>query len=254
MNISWGSTFFMYTLAVFLFNFTGIVGALFLPIMLGLSTVHPPNSNARKGVMFTAWIFFYVFWRGLTFYYLFQNLKIFVESDTLQPNKHFFVTDRTIKPILAFHFIGGLINALWFCSFEELFKRIISLKLLIIAKTKGVKRETIEIPFDMKIMQAGTNYFKKLISTRKIPDANEISQSFLNNDEEIQECMICCTNKSNVLIRPCNHGGICERCVITYLGTNTSCPNCKTPITKIYVMNYDEDLKKYYGTKVLTLL
>jgi hypothetical protein len=125
---------------------------------------------------------------------------------------------------------------------------------MVISRNKGVKREIIEIPFDMKIMQAGTNYFKKLISTRKIPKTFDIAKSFTDENTEMSDCIICCTNKSNTLIRPCNHGGFCEECIITYLGTNNSCPNCKTKITKIYVMDYDKELGKFYGTKVLSLI
>lgn len=66
--------------------------------------------------------------------------------------------------------------------------------------------------------------------------------------------MICCERPSEILIRPCNHGGICERCAITYMGTNSKCPHCKIQIQKIYVIKYNKDKNKYFGEKVLTLV
>ena len=54
------------------------------------------------------------------------------------------------------------------------------------------------------------------------------------------DCFICYDKPHNVLIRPCNHGGCCEECMLTYLESNDSCPYCKLTIKKVYVMDYDE--------------
>ena len=254
IQCSWGWTLLIYSIFVTFMVFLGVIGAFFLPIMLGMSTFHSANSSDRKTLLFASWIFFHLSWKAITFYYLYQNFLIFLNRNGLYPRTTVFVTNYTLIPICYFFFFGGLINYFWFHQQRELFSRIIALKLMVISRNKGVKREIIEIPFDMKIMKAGTNYFKKLISTRKLPETFDITKSVTDENGQLSECMICCTNKSNTLIRPCNHGGICESCIITYLGTNNSCPNCKVEITKIYVMEYDQELRKFYGTKVLSLI
>lgn len=256
IGFSWEWVLIFYSIFTYLITFIGFMGMFFMPIMLGMSTFHPPNSDERKTLLFSSWIFYHISWKGIWFYYLFQNFLLFVNKNGLKPGSQLFETDPTLLPLLGIIFVGGIINFFWFYQQKHLLNRIIALKLMIIITTKGVRREIIEVPFDMKIVKAGTNYFKKLISTRKIPKTFEIPDNVPKGEaeEEISECMICCTNTSNVLIRPCNHGGICERCIITYLGTNNCCPNCKAKIEKIYVMDYNKDIKKFYGTKVLTLI
>ena len=249
IQLSWGSVITIYSYFVYFVAVFGVLSCFLLPIMLGMSTFHPRGSNDRMVLLFTSWIFFHISWKGLTFYYLFQNFKIFLLSKGLQPGNYLYSPDPSFFPMCYLFLIGGLINFMWFYQQKGLFCRLIAIRLMVITKSTGVKREIIKVPFDMKIMRAGTNYFKKLISTRKIPETFEIP-----DNGSITECMICCGKESNVLIRPCNHGGICESCIITYLGTNNSCPNCKSKISKIYVMDYNKDLNKYYGTKVLTLV
>lgn len=254
ISFSWTWVLVFYTIFTYLFMLAGMMTTVFLPLMLGMSTFHPPDSEQRKTIRFSCWIFFHMSWKGLWFYYLFQNFFIFVSKDGLAPGTLLWETDPTLLPLCVAFCVGGVINFLWFHQQKHFLSRIIALKLMIIITSKGVRREIIDVPFDMKIVKAGTNYFKKLLSTRKLPETIELPEMAPPNDLEVSECMICCSRPSEVLIRPCNHGGICERCIITYLGTSNTCPNCKTLIKKIYVMDYNKDVKKFYGTKVLTLV
>lgn len=252
INPSWEWGLCIYDLFVTFLTYLGIPCAFFFPIMIGISFIHPPQSNDRKTLQFSSWVFFHIFWKGICYYYLYENLIIFLNANGLSAGTTIFITDQTLIPITIFYLVGGIINLVWFLQQRELFCRIISIKLMILNKSKGVKREIIEVPFNMKIVQAGTNYFKNLISTKNIPKTFE-----LPTDKKVEmdtDCMICCSNESNILIRPCNHGGVCERCIITYLGTNNACPHCKVKITKIYVMEHNKDKNQYFGTKVLTLV
>ena len=65
-------------------------------------------------------------------------------------------------------------------------------------------------------------------------------------------CTICNEKPSNVLIRPCNHGGCCEDCIINCMKNNSVCPHCNEIIGKVYVIELDKTTKKYMGKKVLT--
>ena len=252
INFSWENVTIIYSIYIYFILYFGILCAFMFPIMIGMSFFHPAGSNDRKTLQLSSWVFFHIVWKGICLYYLYENLLIFLNSDGLVLGEELWETDLTLVPFCIALFVGGVVNIIWFYDQKDLFTRIISIKMMIVGKNKGVKRVIAEVPFDLKIMKAGSNYFKDLISTRKIPD----TFSLTNNNEEngFVECMICCTNDPNILIRPCNHGGICEDCIITYLGTNDCCPNCKAKITKIYVMNYDKKTKKYIGEKVLTLV
>ena len=252
INFSWETITLIYAVFIYFIVYFGVICAFLFPIMLGMSFFHPAGSNDRKTLLLSSWVFFHVVWKGICLFYLFQNLLIFLNSDGLTLGEEIWEPDMTLVPFCILLFAGGIVNMIWFYDQKEIFARIISLKMMIVGKNKGVKRVIAEVPFDLKIMKAGSNYFKELISTRKVPNTFSVTET--KEENGFTDCMICCTNEPNILIRPCNHGGICEDCIITYLGTNNSCPNCKTKITKIYVMNYDKENKKYVGEKVLTML
>lgn len=46
------------------------------------------------------------------------------------------------------------------------------MKTMILTTTKGVKREYMTSPLDMNIVQAGTNFFKLIMSSKNIPNPN----------------------------------------------------------------------------------
>ena len=108
--------------------------------MLGMSSFHPVGSYDRKTLLMSSWVFFHVIWKALSFYFLYHNLLIFLNSNGLNFGNIIWKTDKTLLPICYFFLIGAIINLFWFYDQKDLFTRIISLKLMIISKNKGVKR------------------------------------------------------------------------------------------------------------------
>ena len=204
--------------------------------------------------MFFVWILFHISWKGLCFFYLFDNVLLFLKTNDLNINTKIKIMDPTLLPITILFLLGGIINYFWFQKQRDIFTRIIAIKMMVNNKTLFIKRDIIRIPFDLKIIKAGSNYFKKLISNKKLPKTSDFTDEVIGLKKDESDCIICYSNPSNVLIRPCNHGGLCENCTITYLGTNNTCPICKCEIQKIFVMNFDLKNQKYLGEKVLTMI
>lgn len=62
---------------------------------------------------------------------------------------------------------------------------------------------------------------------------------------EVSLCTICCDQKNDILLQPCNHSGFCQGCMIEYLKYSQQCPFCRQTIQQIYLIYYDEDEKGY---------
>ena len=252
LKFSWDIIIVFYGCYVYFMIYFGILCAFLFPILFGMSNFHSVESDDYKTLQIGVWFFYHVIWKAISYYILYQNLLIFLNAEGLDSGIILYETDKTLLPACFFLFLGGLINMIWFYEQKDIFTRFISLKMMIISKNRGVKRVNAQDPFDLKIMKAGSNYFKELISKKKIPNSFSITEK--KNNYDFPECMICTNNEPNILIRPCNHGGYCEDCIINYLGTNNCCPTCKIPINKIYVMNYDANKNTYIGEKILTLV
>lgn len=69
-----------------------------------------------------------------------------------------------------------------------------------------------------------------------------------SSKSECELCVFCYTEKPNMMIDKCGHGGVCKECMLHYLRANGSkCPFCKGPIGKLYMLSYDEKDKQYYA-------
>lgn len=251
---NWDECLELYYYYVWFLMVFGFLGTLLSPILFVISRMHPPNSNQRNSIEFISWAFYHGFFKSISFFYLYYNLLMYLKKHGLTPQSVIYDIHSSFIPCLIFTFVGSILNIIYLYRQKDILKKVIASKLAVIQTGKNIKRELVKIPFEMNIMKVGSNYFKKLVSQRKaLPDINlnDLDSAFGDNNDE---CIICCTNKSNVLIRPCNHGGICESCIIQYLKTNTICPNCKIVITKIYVYEFDESNHKFFGQKVLTIV
>ena len=66
--------------------------------------------------------------------------------------------------------------------------------------------------------------------------------------------MFCYEKEPNILLDPCCHGGVCKECIINYLRRNDArCPFGKKPISKLYLLNYDKEIKQLYATGEINL-
>ena len=173
ISFTWINTIYFYKVYVYFGAIMGCFAAFMLPLMKGIASFHPMNSEQRKPLEFGAWAFFHLFWKGISFWYLFFQILICLNSKNLQENLiiNFSDLDPYFLPVMWFFLFCSIINVIYLNQQREIFMKVISGKLLILnSANKGVKRETFMAPIDMKIAHSGANYFKDIISNRNIPD------------------------------------------------------------------------------------
>lgn len=72
------------------------------------------------------------------------------------------------------------------------------------------------------------------------------------NDSFVNTCKICYSNKSDVVVLPCKHGGMCEKCLVRALRAKpfhrggTDCPLCRKKITEVIKL-HDAGAINMYG-------
>jgi len=64
-------------------------------------------------------------------------------------------------------------------------------------------------------------------------------------------CKVCMDQKPDIVLRPCNHGGLCETCMRTMLskGGQRSCPWCREPVQR--VLKFDATSSTVVKARVL---
>ena len=177
----------------------------------------------------------YIFglWNAFNYYFLFNNfLGILIN------NKNIFIKnifdnqkENFLKSSLSFSL----------CSFFKLLFIIITYKIL--------KKSLIQI-FNKKntTTKIFLQKFQKNIQLN-ISQVSSVFFKFSNEDkkelENNENCIICLENKSEILIKPCGHSGICKICITEFLKLNENCHICRKKIEKVYIMEFDQENGKY---------
>lgn len=77
---------------------------------------------------------------------------------------------------------------------------------------------------------------------------NAESKKISSSKSDVDLCVFCYTDKPNIMIDKCGHGGVCKTCMLHYLKNDgAKCPFCKGPIGRLYVLSYDEKEKQYFA-------
>lgn len=169
-DISWYWTLFPYQCFIWFISFVGYISAFFFPLMYGIMTVTPEYVPQYFGIRMAVWVFSHVFYKSLAYYYLFYNFRLYLLTNKITSEAILTAPSSTLVPMLYFMLIGGLANMVWFFYQKKWIFKMISMKTMIVTNTKGVKRDYLSAPLDMNIVQAGTNFFKMMLSRKNIPD------------------------------------------------------------------------------------
>ena len=102
----------------------------------------------------------------------------------------------------------------------------------------------------MKIQQVSENYFQKS-DEGKIASEQIDEENSPNIFKELL-CTICYDKKSEVLIDPCGHSGLCTDCMTNCIKEKPNCPICRHLIEKVYILCYDQKTKSYMAKGVIT--
>lgn len=251
-NIS-GLYFISWTWALMIFSI--VVKAIFYlsclicfigPIYFGIWKIGIIPHQVDEVLTLLMCMFTIITGKSISAYCLFYLLRCLVIGQTI----HTFENEINLSGI---NFLGvalavsisGFIELMVNISFFQSFKMMICKSMMVNQKPQGITKNYISRPLDLEIILSGTNFY------RSIKDDKDFNPETLEENLE-SECMICCNAKSQILIRDCNHGGMCEKCAIIYLNTNDDCPICKRIIKKMYVFDVDPITKKYLARNVLT--
>lgn len=169
-NLSWYWTLFPYQLFIWFLTFVGYISAFFFPFMFGIFSITPQNSPTYFSIKMSVWVFSHVLWKAPTYYYLFHNFRLFLMRVNIGKGTVLFAPTKTLVPMMIVLIVSGVYNIVAFFYQKKSFKKLISMKTMILTTTKGVKREYMTSPLDMNIVQAGTNFFKLIMSTKNLPD------------------------------------------------------------------------------------
>ena len=67
------------------------------------------------------------------------------------------------------------------------------------------------------------------------------------------ECMICCCNDNEVIVKPCGHSGFCKACMVTYVKKERNCPFCKEDMDTLIIFYYDVERDGNFSKEAIKL-
>ena len=174
IEISWELTLSIYIITVYGLAILGIICTIAFPISVRLACLQPLESDQRENQIITSWIMFHVAWLGLSFYYLFQNLINYIYKHGLDLSLDFVQPKHSLIPICWFFFAGSIINLIWTNYNREFNTKNVKRYMGLDLDSKGIQREIVKIPFDMRIFQTGKNFFVQLMSNQNIPNDSQL--------------------------------------------------------------------------------
>jgi len=226
------------------------------------------------------WMTWYYMTTGLIYIYLIKGVIFFYGEEN--PYDIPIIPDytryrsRTYDVLLAaailmvfFSAINLAMHLLWKHEIKKYLAKVIYKDEL----RKEISLRFLTKSFTFKLIQVSTTYFMKPDIQQNKPDPavrsdiENVAEAKDNNDKEVVSvknmggrkiasaksdssdlCVFCYTEKPDIMIDRCGHGGVCKTCMLHYLKNDgAKCPFCKGPIGKLYVLSYDEKDKQYYA-------
>jgi hypothetical protein len=211
------------------------------------------QAEQKPVVLLASKVIFTTSWKGISYFTLLRNFHAMVKENKVAPGMPISPSGDSLYYINIVMTIFSFIDIFYSMIVSNTFKKFISSMMLISNKTQDITAQNLSGSVNMQLMQVGANYFQKRNTQAKGAGAGkgEGEGEQVKKAPEILDCMICCDKPSATVIRPCNHGGICEECMIRYLEGKNICPHCKTSITKVYIVDYDEKKKNFMAKRII---
>lgn len=243
----WGWVLILAYVIVIVLLIAGIICSLAMGCVLGVMANIEENAQEQKEILkFLCHTMFHLAWKSLVFFYLLRNFHNIAFENKFVPGGGLEAKGNSLHVISGVMILCAFIDIIILCFVSDTLKRLLSQRMFISNKKEDIQVQNLANPFNMHVMQVGANYFQR---NRGQNEAE--AEAPAKKEPEILECMICCDRPSNTLVRPCNHGGICEECMIRYMETKDSCPHCKAKIRKVYIMEYDEEKANFMAKRII---
>ena len=254
VSISWYSAVLVFRIELWLFKVLGGFMAFLLPIIIGLGTIIHQHSFEAGFLKIFRWILsmflLFVFCINRLYRLYFQLLQ----TGVFVPQSHLYApfdahSQNPVWQMSVMLFLLFVLEVFFFAECKNMFKFLIAQECLVTELNKTIEITKFSQPLDLQLIRMGTNFFKRNLEASRTQKA-EIGKSLITG---MAECLICCDRPSNVLIRPCNHGGLCDFCAQKLLVKNSNCPHCKVPISKFYVFRYEKGTGKYFAHRMMQI-
>ena len=235
LNFKWKYILLCFLSASFYLLIVGIlILAMFFCTILGLFF----KCQKKFIIKSMFWLQFYYIWSGGCYLFLLLSLIEFIDENNLEfiyENSECFYSEKVILCGI-FIFICSTLNLGIHLYFKKAVKKYLQEILF-----KNSRRKEIFIYFyknDNKILYQKSDYYLL-----------KFKNCFLQKKDILKICAICYDGCIQILFSPCNHSIMCENCFISNLKYNIEkiyCPICKKNAKKIYYIDYNKILEKYF--------
>ena len=235
LNIKWKYILLCFLSASFYLLIVGVlILAMFFCALLGIFF------NCKKKFILKSmyWLQFYYIWSGGCYLFLMISLIEFFEENSLEYiylNSECFYNEKVVFSgylIFIFSILNLIIHLYFAKSVRKYLKEILF---------KKSCRKEIFINFyknsNKRLFQKSDYYFLRNQNV------------FLQKKDTSQVCAICFNGKIEILFSPCNHAIMCRYCFIYNLKYDIKkiyCPICKKNARKIYYIEFNTKLEKFF--------
>ena len=243
----WGWVLLITYIIVIILLIAGIICALALGCFVGIIMNTADEAEEQKNLLkFMCHAMYHLAWKSIVFFYLLRNFHHMANDNKFAPGAPLEPKGGSLLGTSGVMIVCAFIDILILCSVSDTLKRLLSTRMFISNQKEDIQVHNLANPMNMHIMQVGANYFQRNRGQNEDEEAGPKKKA-----PEILDCMICCDKPSNTLVRPCNHGGICEDCMVKYMEMKDSCPHCKAKIRKVYVIEYDEEKENFMAKRII---
>ena len=199
------------------------------------------------------WMTWYYLTTGLIFIYLIKGVVHFYGEEDLfaipvssylayQSNQYQILYVAAVMMI-----VFSMVNLIFHLVWKEDIKRFLTKVIYKNELRKEISLRFLTKSFTFKLIQISTTYFMRPDNKggNGEPEKQAVDQPRI---DEKEPCLFCYDAMPNIMLDPCNHGGVCKTCITTYLkGNEGKCPFCKDKIKRLFLIEYNEAEKQYYA-------
>lgn len=252
-STAWSFIFgYYYLQSTFALILGSIIGLLSI-VFIGLYIFKTQNIIAESIIFFFfGSAAFYAIWTGFFYFFTFLGMRsLLIDNEiprfsTSQHYPHRF--DLLYTSSIEFIFYG-FANLFWvifaYCSLKN---RVIKY-LLTNERFWTISKFGVEINLMMKFMS--DSYFSKKDKQEKKKNEIVTEEKITIAKNALTECIICYETNADILIEPCGHSGICQKCLKNSFRMSNICPFCPKKISSCKIIGYDEDRRAFVVKGIL---
>ena len=214
-----------------------VIGVIFLVVLAFKWREAPATFLLGTGFVFP--MYFFLTWGFIAAYYYFESVKRMFYSGAMDAKNHGSPVDPGIASVSETVFVLSILTLVF-----SVFGLICFFFFL---RHLGGDQNSKVFTLQKYINKMNLNYHLTS-DTYFQPNEekkSEEEESLVSNEKKMENCYICTENPTDVMLKPCGHTGICKACILEWLKKNQSCPSCKTEIEKFYLIEYDEERRRY---------